>query len=74
MAVTVETDPTFQAGRPQQLFSGPYLEAGGVQYDFTSDGQRFLMLKPAETTADGESEINIVLNWHNELLERVPIP
>ena len=37
------------------------------------DGQRFLMLKrPGPTEAD-PARINVVLNWHQELLERVPV-
>ena len=41
------------------------------------DGERFAMVFPAEGADDGESvppRINVVLNWHQELLERVPVP
>ena len=44
-AGTITTDPTFQASVPRQLFSGPYTEGGGVQYDAKRDGQHFLMLR-----------------------------
>ena len=71
MAVPIETNPTFQAGRPQRLFSGPYLEANGVQYDVTPDGRRFLMLKRHE---DVQPQLTVVLDWTQELLERVPVP
>ncbi len=46
-------------------------------YDITPDGQRFLMIFPADQTESGEparERINIVLNWFEELKERVPVP
>ena len=46
-------------------------------YDIAPDGQRFLMLAEPrtalETGAAITPQINVVLNWHQELLERVPI-
>jgi hypothetical protein len=45
-------------------------------YDLTADGQRFVMVQHAVIT-DSEAEppqINIVLNWFEELKERVPVP
>ncbi len=32
--------------------------------------ERFLMIKPDE----GQAQINVVLNWFEELKERVPVP
>jgi len=41
-------------------------------------GQRFLMSKPVEpaveTETSGSAQINVVLNWFQELAERVPPP
>ena len=41
------------------------------------DGQQFLMLSdqgtPLETGVALTPQINVVLNWHQELLERVPV-
>ena len=39
------------------------------------DGQRFLMIASggADVARSGRAEINVVLNWTQELLERVPI-
>jgi Tol biopolymer transport system component len=74
MAVPVETDPTFTLGAPQILFSGPYLDS-----DISPDGKRFLMVKAegdessdSETATADPRKINIVLNWFEELKERVP--
>jgi serine/threonine-protein kinase len=64
----------FSAGRPRMLFEGPYLPtaANSAYYDVSPDGQRFLMLKPVETPASAPTQINVVLNWFEELKKRVP--
>jgi serine/threonine-protein kinase len=73
MAVPLETDPIFKLGIPQKLFSGPYFF-----YEVSPDGKRFLMIKRPELT-DEEMEafaprkINFVVNWFEELQERVPV-
>ena len=66
MAVSVELEPTFRVGRPRPLFEGRYAE----YYDITPDGKHFVMLteEQAELT-----EMNVVLNWFEELRRRVPI-
>ena len=82
MAVPVQTEPTFAPGNGEVVFEGPYLEVGietgsSVRtYDISPDGQRFLMIKQDAQAEDGSppAEITVVLNWHQELLERVPIP
>ena len=78
MAVPVQTDQAFAWETPEALFptDGYYLRRGqrGRAYDVAQDG-RFLMIKPG--TADGGAtlpEINVVLNWLEELKERVPVP
>ena len=48
----------------------------GRDYDITPNGQSFLLLVPADQT-DSEPyqpQINVVLNWIEELKERVPVP
>ena len=72
MAVSVETEPTFRASALEPLFDLPARLGGGVQYDVAPDGQRFLFVVP-EDDGSVAPEINVVLNWHQELLERVPI-
>ena len=44
-----------------------------ANYDVTADGQRFLMISAGETDSD-RMQINVVLNWFEELKERVPVP
>jgi serine/threonine-protein kinase len=64
----------FSAGKPRMLFDGPYLPtiASFQYYDVSPDGQRFLMLKPVESQVSAPTQINVVLNWFEELKRRVP--
>ncbi len=46
-------------------------------YDMSPDGERLLMVFPADQPDPGEParlQINVVLNWFEELKERVPVP
>jgi len=72
MAIDITTEPSFSAGRPKMLFKGSYfspIPAGNPFYDVSPDGQRFLMLKPSEAAP---TQINVVLNWTEELKRLVP--
>jgi Tol biopolymer transport system component len=75
MAVDVVTQPTFSNGRPRQLFEGKYVSSlfplTGFAYDVSPDGQRFLMIE--ETGSTTAAQINVVLNWAEELKRRVPV-
>jgi serine/threonine-protein kinase len=73
MAVDIATQPGFAAGTPRTLFEGRYepTPATFPNYDVSPDGQRFLMLKPTEQ-AQAPTQINVVLNWFEELKRRVP--
>ena len=74
MAVDVTTQTGFAAGKPRMLFEGPYLPTPITfpNYDVSSDGQRFLMLKPTEQAQAAPTQINVVLNWFEELKQKVP--
>ena len=67
MAVEIETEPTVTAGPPRVLFQGSYLVGGGRHYDLAPDGERFLMIR-----ASSSEQINVVLNWFEELERLVP--
>lgn len=81
LAVTVKTDPELWLEAPRILFRGPYLQVGssvGTSWDIHPDGKRFLMKKPAsvegeETSVEFPRKINIILNWFEELKEKVPV-
>ncbi len=76
MVVSVRTEPTFEAETATVLFEGSYSSARNDvtrQYDVSSDGQRFVMVK--ESSDQGErppDQINVVLNWFEELKRLVP--
>jgi serine/threonine-protein kinase len=73
MAVEIATQPTFSAGKPKVLFERDYMPTNGTIpfYGVTSDGQRFVMVKDNDQSAP-ITQINVVLNWFEELKARVP--
>ena len=81
MSVTVHTKPTFSADNPTKLFDGPwYAGQTGRIYDVSRDGRRFLMIKAATSgqATSGQAApapatpLNVVLNWSEELKQRLP--
>ena len=78
MVVSIQTqDQTLTAGSPKILFEGRYVShstpAGFQYYDISPDGKRFLMLKEGELS-EAQGQINVILNWFEELKRLVPIP
>ena len=75
MTVPVKSRATLTVGRAQTLFEGPY-RAGLVSraYDVSPDGQRFLMIKEAQTSPSVSTwqQFVVVLNWFEELKRLVP--
>ncbi len=68
MAVAVSADPGFTAGKPTVLFEGLYeMDRTYSNYDVTDEG-RFVMVQSEER----RSQINVVLNWFDELKRLVP--
>jgi Tol biopolymer transport system component len=74
MVVKVTRQPSFAIGGPRMLFEGgQYVPPTGPypypfpNYDVSPDGQRFLMI-----TRESEPQINVVLNWFEELKRGVP--
>ncbi|MBI3050332.1 MAG: serine/threonine-protein kinase [Acidobacteria bacterium] len=73
MAVEVRTQPTFWAGTPRVLFETRFFNAVGRSWDVTPDGQRFLKIETIEPDVP-PTHINIVLNWFQELRDKVGQP
>ncbi len=82
IAVSVKMSPTLIFETPRTLFQGTYVSrvnsAGSWDFetwDISPDGKRFLMIK--ESGAGGAEgvprKINIVVNWLEELKQRVPV-
>ena len=81
IVVEVTTGQTFSAEAPAPLFAAPYAldnaagGAGNPNYDISPDGEQFLFVEQdSPTGVEGVAQITVVLNWHKELLERVPVP
>jgi hypothetical protein len=55
------------------LFEGSYVSTprSFPDYDVSPDGQRFLMVKAVDQM-QAPSPINVVLNWFEELKQKVP--
>ena len=64
MRVTIKTTPEFGASRPETLFERRYRRLTGspgfTSYSVARDGQRFLMIKPADSGA-GLTKLTVVL-------------
>lgn len=69
MAVAIETKPAFKAGQPRMLFEGPYFESGH-DIAVTPDGKGFVLIRETDTQT-GPRELEVVLNWPEELKQRV---
>ena len=72
MAVEVHTQPAFSAGTPQLLFTGKYQASpnGVAAYDVSPDA-RLLKIQPT-SSEQATTQINVVINWPEELKRRVP--
>jgi serine/threonine-protein kinase len=70
MSVAVSTArPTFTMGTPTKLFEGEF----EPEYDVSPDGQRFIMVERVKSETIMR-QINIALNWFEELTKRVSMP
>jgi hypothetical protein len=74
MAIEITTKPNFVLGSARMLFEGgQYMPPTGPysypfpNYDVSPDGLRFLMI-----TKESKPQINVVLNWFEELKQKVP--
>ena len=56
---------------PQTLSEGPYRGRDGRTYHVAADG-RFLMVSSVTAADARPPEINVVIDWFQELTERVP--
>jgi eukaryotic-like serine/threonine-protein kinase len=74
MAVSIVSQPAFVPLKPEALFEKTYWTADSSvlrNYDVTPDGHRFLIVKENEQIA-AATQMNVVLNWFEELRRRVP--
>ncbi len=73
MAVEITPGPGLTAGVPRLLFERTELLVGTLSpgIDVSLDGQRFLMIQAIEPE-EVATQINVVLNWFEELKRLVP--
>ncbi len=74
MAVSVTTEPELELGIPEVLFEGSYVNLRGMSWDISPDGEQFLMLRnDADYEPPPNNRLNLILNWFEELNEKVPV-
>ena len=75
IAVPVSTASGITLGNPAVLFEGRYdvdpFNADATNYDVTRDGQRFVMVRPVADAARS-LQLNVVVNWYEELKRMAP--
>jgi Tol biopolymer transport system component len=75
MVVDVSLESTFTRSRPRMLFEGSYGQTvPGRSWDVAPDGDRFVMPTHVVREPEPATQINIVLNWFEELKELAPVP
>ena len=77
-SVDIVTEPGFAFSNEQTLPIEGFIVVGFYRdYDIAPDGERFVMVFPADQTEGGESsrpQVIIVQNWFDELQRLVPSP
>jgi len=76
MVVDITYDPSLKTSKPRVLWRGNYLAGAGsscgmagptsANYDVTPDGEHFMMIEDASSTAESE-RLRVVSNWSVEL-------
>ncbi|MDP6580129.1 MAG: protein kinase [Vicinamibacterales bacterium] len=76
MVVDITTEPTVEAGRPLALFDWRYASSRPNRaWDVSPDGQRFLAALAVDDDERGpelRGHLRLIVNWTEELKERVP--
>ncbi len=70
----IRTTPELQLGRVEKLFDHDTLQGlfGPQDYDVSTDGKRFLMVKRADSER-ANPPFHLALNWFEELKRRAPV-
>jgi hypothetical protein len=76
-SIGVSTTPSFTFSQEQDVAIGDFLSFPYYRsFDATPDATQMLVVLPADQTNTNEvsrAEINLVLNWFEELVDRVPV-
>jgi serine/threonine-protein kinase len=70
--VSILTEPAVQIGSPELLFEGRFFGSSnwGRNYDISPQGDFFILIEEGEMQS--AAQINVVLNWFEELKRLVP--
>lgn len=77
-SMNVQTQPVFTFSNPVPLPIQGFIQGigGARHYDITPDGKQFIMMfPPGQGSTDSRTtlQIQVVLNWLEELKQRVPV-
>ena len=76
-SISVSTTPSFTFSTEQPVSIGDFLSFSFYRsFDITADRQSVLVVLPAEQTGGDEvpqPQLHVVLNWFEELKERIPV-
>lgn len=73
MAVPVQTEGEFEHESPREVIEWPYDWGNeGRTFDYSVQDHRFLVVKPL-TIGDATVQVDVVLNWTDELKRLVPV-
>jgi hypothetical protein len=73
MSARVQTSPDFAAQQPEVMFEGNFVNVFGIEYALFPDGNHFVMIK-ADEPQSPPAELNVIVNWLEELKRQVPAP
>ena len=75
MGVAVQSSPAFQPSAPIELFRGAYQWLNHIRsYDVARDGRFLITEESPRDGTRGSQPLRIILNFFEELKERVPVP
>jgi serine/threonine-protein kinase len=72
MVASVDTKSEFHSQTPLLLFENYFINVPGLSHYPSPDGQRQVMIQPVGPQENAK-QINLVLNWFEELKQRVPL-
>src|SRR5215471_17204355 len=71
MSARVQTSPDFAAQKPEVMFEGNFVNVLGIEYDVAPDGNHFIMIQ-ADEPKSPPTELNVIVNWLEELKRQIP--
>ena len=71
-AVDVTATDVFSKANPQKIFEGNYFLPRGRRFDLHPDGNKFIMIQPAQTSLE-QQKIFVIQNFSEELKRLVPV-